>query len=94
MIRKVNITLGWLKHVAYMYESKLSAIINKDHMEEGLEFIKEHKELRHKLVMDGQKKKYFKLWDQKYQSGISSSGTGGHSNQDKIAKTTIPNTGL
>ena len=84
-IREVNITLDWLKHDTYMYQSKLSAIISPDHMEECKKFIKEHKELRHKSVMERQKKKYLKLWDQKYKSGNSSNGTciGGHSNQDK-----------
>ena len=82
-IREVNITLDWLKHDTYMYQSKLSAIISQEHMVECQEFMKEHKELRHKSVMDRQKKKYLKLWHEKYQSGSSSIGTGGRSNQDK-----------
>ena len=86
-IREVNITLDWLKHDTYMYESKLSAIISQDHMAEYKEFINEHKELRHKSVMDRQKKKYLKIWDQKYKSSNSGSGTGGHLNQDKTSKT-------
>ena len=86
-IREVNITLDWLKHDTYMYESKLSAIISQDHMVECKEFIKEHKELRHKSVMERQKKKYLKLWDQKYKSGNSGNGTGGHSNLDKNSRT-------
>ena len=48
-IREVNITLDQLQHDTYMYESKLSAIISQDHMVECKEFIKEHKELRHKV---------------------------------------------
>ena len=50
-----------------MYETKLSAILSEDHMAECREFITEHKERRHKLVMERQRKKYLKLWDQKYQ---------------------------
>ena len=42
-IREVNITLDWLKHDTYMYQSKLLAIISPDHMEECKEFIKEQK---------------------------------------------------
>ena len=56
-------------------------------MAECKEFIKEHKELRHKLFMEWQRKKYIKLWNQKYQVGNSCSGTGGCSNQDKTSKT-------
>ena len=84
-IREVNITLDWLKHDTYMYQSKLSAIISPDQMEECKEFIKEHIELRHKSAMERQKNKYLKLWDQKYKSSKSGNGTciGGHSNQDK-----------
>ena len=83
-IREVNITLDWLKHDIYMYESRLLAIITQEHMVECKEFIKGHREQRHKSVMERQEKKYLKLWDQKYNS---SNGTGGHSNQDKNSKT-------
>ena len=71
-IREVNIILDWLKHDTYMYETKLSAILSQDHMKECKEFITDHKELRHKLVMECQTKKYLKLWHQKYQGGNSS----------------------
>ena len=81
-IREVNITLDQLKHDAYMYQTKLSAIIGQDLMEKCTEFIKEHKELRHKVVMERQIRKYNKLWEQKYKSSSSNSnsgnGTGGH----------------
>ena len=87
-IREVNITLDWLKHDTYMYQTKLSAIISDDLMEQCIEFIKEHRESRHKTVMERQIKKYNKLWAQKYESGSNSTysgnGTGGRSNQDKI----------
>ena len=53
----------------YMYDLKLSAILNQDQMEECKEFIEEHKEARHMQVMEHQKKKYEKLWWQKYHSG-------------------------
>ena len=53
-------------------------------MKKCIEFIKNHKESRHKAVMERQIRKYNKLWDQKYKSSNSSNGTGGHSNQDKI----------
>ena len=58
-------------------------------MAECKEFITEHKELRHKLVMEWQRKKYLKLWDKKYQGSHSGSGTSGCSNQDKTSKTNI-----
>ena len=87
-IREVNITLDKLKHDTYMYQTKLSAIISEDLMKQSIEFIKEHRESRHKTGMERHIKKYNKLWAQKYESGInstdSSNGTGGHSNQDKI----------
>ena len=91
-IREVNMTLNRLKHDVYMYQNKLSGIIREDLMEKSLIFIKEHKESRHKTVMDRQIKKYNKLWAQKYDSGSgrymystdSGNGTGGRSNQDKI----------
>ena len=69
-----------------MYQTKLSAIIGQDLMEYVSEFIKDHKESRHKVVMERQIRKYNKLWDQKYKSSNSNSGngTGGCSNQDKI----------
>ena len=59
-IGKVNKILDWLKHDAYVYEVKLSAILNQDLMEECREFIAEHKETRHMQVMEHQKKKYLK----------------------------------
>ena len=81
-------TLNRLKHDTYMYQNKLSAIISEDLMKQSIEFIKEHREARHKTVMERQIKKYNKLWAQKYESGIystnSGNGTGGCSNQDKI----------
>ena len=91
-IREVNNTLNILKHDVYMYRNKLSGILREDLMEESLRFIKEHRESRHKRVMERQIKKYNKLWSQKYESGSgrymystdSSNGTGGCSNQDKI----------
>ena len=52
-------------------------------MKECKEFIEEHKEARHIQVMVHQKKKYEKLWWQKYHS--SKFGTGGHSYQDQIS---------
>ena len=82
-IREVNITLDWLKHDTYMYQTKLSAIISEDLMKQSIEFIKDHKESRHTTVMERQIKKYNKLWAQKYESGSNSTysgnGTGGHS---------------
>ena len=86
-IGEVNIILDWFKHDTYMYETKLSAILSQDHMKECKDFITDHKESRHKLVMEMQRKKYLKLWHQKYQSGNSGTGTGGHSNQDQVSKT-------
>ena len=92
-IREVNMTLNRLKHDVYMYQNKLSGIIREVLMKKNIEFIKEHKETRHKTVMERQIKKYNKLWAQKYESSSSSrymystnsgNGTGGHSNQDKI----------
>ena len=72
----------------YMYQTKLSAIISEDLMKQSTEFIKDHRESRHKTVMERQIKKYNKLWAQKYESSsnstYSSNGTGGYSNQDKI----------
>ena len=52
-----------------MYQNKLSGIISKDLMKQSIEFIKEHKEARHKTVMERQIEKYNKLWAQKYESG-------------------------
>ena len=87
-IREVNIILDWLKHDTYMYQNNLSAIISEDLMEQSIEIIKEHRESRHRTVMERQINKYNKLWAQKYESSssstCSSNGTGGHSNQDKI----------
>ena len=87
-ISEVNMTLNRLKHDTYMYQTKLSAIISEDLMKQSIEFIKEHRETRHKAVMERQIKKYNKLWAQKYESGINSThsgnGTGGRSNQDRI----------
>ena len=84
-IREVNNILDQLKHDTYMYESKLSATLSQDLIQECKEFIIEHKESRHKLVMECQRKKYLKLWQQKYHSGNNSSGTGGHSSQDQVS---------
>ena len=71
-----------------MYQTKLSAIISEDLMKKSIELIKDHRESRHKIVMERQIRKYNKLWDQKYESSsnstYSSNGTGGSSNQDKI----------
>ena len=78
-IRNVNNILDWLEHDTYMYELKLSAILNQDLMEECKEFIVEYKGARHMQVMECQKKKYEMLWWQKYHS--SKIGTAGHSNQ-------------
>ena len=89
-IREVNKTLNRLKHDTYMYQNKLSGIISEDLMKQSIEFIKEHREARHKTIMERQIKKYNKLWAQKYESSIymystdSGNGTSGHSNQDKI----------
>ena len=83
-------TLNRLKHDTYMYQNKLSGIISEDLMKQSTDFIKEHREARHKTVMERQIKKYNKLWAQKCESGRymystdSSNGTGGCSNQDKI----------
>ena len=63
--------------------------MSQDHMKECKEFITDHKELRNKVVMECQRKKYLKLWHQKYEGGNSSIGTGGHSNQDQASKTKI-----
>ena len=41
-------TLNRLKHDTYMYQNKLSAIISEDLMKQSIEFIKEHREARHK----------------------------------------------
>ena len=89
-IREVNMTLNSLKHDTYMYQNTLSGIISEDLMKQSIDFIKEHREARHKTVMERQIKKYNKFWAQKYESGRymystnSSNGTGGRSNQDKI----------
>ena len=83
-------TLNRLEHDVYMYQNQLSGIIREDLMKKSIDFIKEHKEARHKTVLDRQIKKYNKLWAQKYESARymystdSGNGTGGHSNQDKI----------
>ena len=88
-IREVYMTLNRLKHDTYMYQNKLSGI-SENLMKQSIEFIKEHREARHKTIMERQIKKYNKLWAQKYESSIymystdSGNGTGGHSNQDKI----------
>ena len=50
-IREVNMTLNKLKHDTYMYQNKLSAIISEDLIKQSTEFIKEHREARHKTVM-------------------------------------------
>ena len=82
-IREVNMTLNRLKHDTYMYHNKLSGIISEDLMKQSIEFIKEHREARHKTVMERQIKKYNKLWAQKYEMGTymystdSGNGTGG-----------------
>ena len=76
-----------------MYESKLSAIISQDHMVECKEFIKENKELRHKSVMERQKKKYLKLWDQKYKTAIAAVAQVATETRTKIPRP-IPNVGL
>ena len=68
-IRNVNNILDQLEHDRYMYELKLSAILNQDLMEECKEFIVEHKQARHMKVMERQKKKYERLWQQQYYSG-------------------------
>ena len=39
--------------------------------------------------MECQRKKYVKLWHQKYQGSNSSIGKGGHLNQDQVSKTKI-----
>ena len=64
-IREVNMTLNRLKHDVYMYQNKLSGIIREDLMEKSIDFIKEHKEARHKTVMDRQIKKYTQVMDPK-----------------------------
>ena len=43
-VRNLNNTLDQLEHDRYMYEQKLSAILNQDMMRECKEFIEEHKE--------------------------------------------------
>ena len=89
-LQKLNILLlrNHLIHDTFMYQTKLAAIISEDLMKQSIEFIKDHRESRHKTVMERQIKKYNKLWAQKYESGsnstYSSNGTGGRSNQDKI----------
>ena len=55
-IREVNNILDQLEHDAYMYEVKLSAILNQDLVQPCKEFIIDYKEIRHKLVMNHQKK--------------------------------------
>ena len=60
-IRNVNNILNWLIHDTYMYEVKLSAILNQDLMEECKEFIAEHKETRRRQVMECQEKEIFKV---------------------------------
>ena len=55
-------------HDTYMYQNKLSGIISEDLMKQSTDFIKEHKEARHKTVMERQIKKYNKLWAEKYES--------------------------
>ena len=62
-------TLNRLKHDTYMYQNKLSGIISEDLLKQSTDFIKEHREARHKTVMERQIKKYNKLWAQKYESG-------------------------
>ena len=54
-VRNVNNTLDWLEHDRYMYELKLSAILDQDLMKEFKGFIEEHKKARHINVMEYQK---------------------------------------
>ena len=55
-------------------------------MKECKEFIIEHKESKYKLVMEHQKRKYLKLWQQKYRNSNSGKiDTGGCSNQDQVS---------
>ena len=59
-VRNVNNTSDCLEHDRYMYELKLSAILDQDLMRECKRFIEEHKEARHIKVMEHLKKKYEK----------------------------------
>ena len=65
-VRDVNNTLDQLEHDRYMYELKLSGILEQDLMEECKGFREEHKEVMHRKVMECQKKKFEKLWHRKY----------------------------
>ena len=69
-VRNVNNTLDWLEHDRYMYELRLSAILNQDLMKECKECIEDLKEARHVKVMECQKKQYERLWHEKYHSSI------------------------
>ena len=93
-IREVNITLDLLKHDTYMYQTKLSAIIGQDLMEKCTELIKDHKESRHKTVMERQIRKYNKLWDQKYKSGSGNSNSGMGQVAAQTRTKLMPNVGL
>ena len=81
-VRNVNTTLDWPEHDRYMYELKLSAILDQDLMRECKGFSEEDKEARHVKVMECQKKKYERLWCRKYHSSTQSGkiGTSGCSN--------------
>ena len=56
-VRNINNALDQLDHDRYMYEPKLSAILDPDLMEECKGFMKVPKEARHMKVMECQKKK-------------------------------------
>ena len=55
-VRNVNNTLDWLEHDRYMYEQKLSTILNQDMMREYKEFLEEHTEARHTKVWNARKR--------------------------------------
>ena len=82
-IREVNCILDRLEHDTYMYKTKMSALISKDHMAQCIKFIETHKEDRYQMVRDRQIKKYQRLWREKYQSGSTDTDTSSQSGTDK-----------
>ena len=76
-------------HDRYMYELKLSAILDPDLIEECKGYMGELKEARHMKVTECQKKKFENLWHRKQHSSstnrCSKNGTCGCSNQDQFS---------
>ena len=93
-IRGINNTLEKLEHGRYMYEHKLSAILDPDVMINCKGIIEDLKEKRHREVLEWQRLKFERLKLKntvKQQSGSSGKKylKSGHSNQ--VQTTSVPN---